>query len=133
MSGIAWCQGEPNNKDGKEHCANLLTGCASGAAAVANDMACERRLRVLCAHADTSCGAGRSMRAALAENHAMAECCVGLESHQRLCRRAAERPSIVWVKLLTQVLAHGTMNYHCRPRLQEGHHHRPTQPVSRSR
>jgi hypothetical protein len=55
-SAMPWCQGEPNNKNGNERCCSLVTNCASGTAAMASDVACERRLRVLCAYTDASCG-----------------------------------------------------------------------------
>jgi hypothetical protein len=47
-SGAPWCPGEPNNKNGDEACAALLTVC-SGATALVNDFPCSRALRVLCA------------------------------------------------------------------------------------
>ncbi len=48
VGGTPWCPGEPNNKDGNENCAALVTICSSGAALV-NDYPCGLPLRVVCA------------------------------------------------------------------------------------
>jgi hypothetical protein len=53
---IRWCPGEPNNKNGEEGCAALLTACSDSSTALVNDFPCSRALRVLCAfEAATEC------------------------------------------------------------------------------
>jgi hypothetical protein len=49
VGGIAWCPAEPNNKDGIEGCAALVTVCSSSGAALVNDYPCSWPLRVVCA------------------------------------------------------------------------------------
>jgi hypothetical protein len=49
VGSIPWCPGEPNNKDGSEGCAALVTVCSSSGAALVNDYPCGWPLRVLCA------------------------------------------------------------------------------------
>jgi hypothetical protein len=56
---LPWCAGEPNNFNGNEGCASLLTICASPGAAAANDMPCVDALRVMCA-VPGECGGGSS-------------------------------------------------------------------------
>jgi hypothetical protein len=56
---LPWCAGEPNNFNGNEGCASLLTVCASPGTAAANDMPSGDALRVMCA-VPGECGGGSS-------------------------------------------------------------------------
>jgi hypothetical protein len=74
---LPWCPGEPNNKQGGENCAAMLTACTAGrAGAAVNDYPCDELLRVMCAFTSPDCGAQLLQPAAR---------CLVAASHRRQC------------------------------------------------
>jgi hypothetical protein len=79
---LPWCSGEPNNRNGNEGCASLLTVCAPAGSAAVNDMPCAEPVRVMCAVPnDCSSGGNPSGGCASLRRGLRAEAC----SYALLC------------------------------------------------